>query len=376
MNKKMFDWTTEKLLKYLDEGGNPFAKDESESPQLVPAEELAEDAVTLDEIATELPRYGVLPDGAAETTTLFVMHAHTHDAARISPLLAIMSPEPGCGKTTLLSVLSKLTPDPLFITDSTPAGLYRTISARKRTLLFDEAHTAVGSNNALQRLLNAGHCVESAAVLRADGEFVVWCPKAIALIGELPATLRDRSLRIYLNRKRPHEDVAPLDVAAIARLKELKSRAERWAAQHLDQLAAANPVMPDAITNRTRDNWRPLIAIADAAGGRWPELARSLAVKAAAEDESHVSPGIALLRDIRQIFEGADRLTTADLLHALNSNEDMPWREWNRTRPLTAIQLAQMLRPFGIHPKTIRIGADTAKGYLLSDFQDDFQRYL
>ena len=79
-------------------------------------------------------------------------------------------------------------------------------------------------------------------------------------------------------------------------------------------------------------NWQPLIAIADAAGGNWPAAALALAGKAAAEAEADVSPGVASLRDVLRLFqeEGADRLVTAGLLHALNANEDMPWREFNR----------------------------------------------
>ena len=66
-------------------------------------------------------------------------------------------------------------------------------------------------------------------------------------------------------------------------------------------------------------NRQPLIAIADAAGGNWPAAARALAAKAAAEAKADVSPGVALLRDVLQLFQGdgADRLATAGLLHAL-----------------------------------------------------------
>jgi hypothetical protein len=40
-------------------------------------------------------------------------------------------------------------------------------------------------------------------------------------------------------------------------------------------------------------------------------------------------------------------------------------------------QLANFLRTFDIHPKTIRFSkTDTAKGYLLDDFRDAFIRYL
>lgn len=43
---------------------------------------------------------------------------------------------------------------------------------------------------------------------------------------------------------------------------------------------------------------------------------------------------------------------------------------------MTARQLANKLRPYAIHPKTIRIAGTTSKGFYLSDFSDVFERYL
>jgi hypothetical protein len=51
----------------------------------------------------------------------------------------------------------------------------------------------------------------------------------------------------------------------------------------------------------------------------------------------------------------------------VNRTEDGHWY---------SIRLAQMLRPFSIHPRTIRFGEDTAKGYNRIDFEDAFERYL
>ncbi len=41
----------------------------------------------------------------------------------------------------------------------------------------------------------------------------------------------------------------------------------------------------------------------------------------------------------------------------------------------TAAALGKMLGPYGIKSRTIRIGAETAKGYYLKDFEDAFKRY-
>jgi len=41
---------------------------------------------------------------------LWIVHAHAHDTALTSPILAITSPTPECGKTTLLTLLDALVP--------------------------------------------------------------------------------------------------------------------------------------------------------------------------------------------------------------------------------------------------------------------------
>jgi len=90
-----------------------------------------------------------------------------------------ISPDIGCGKTTMLSVLAELTPAPLFVSDLTPAGLYRAITRAKHTLLSDEGDTMLSGNTPLRRLLNSGHCRDGARVLRADNAFDTWCPKVL-----------------------------------------------------------------------------------------------------------------------------------------------------------------------------------------------------
>ena len=56
--------------------------------------------------------------------------------------------------------------------------------------------------------------------------------------------------------------------------------------------------------------------------------------------------------------------------------EDRPWPEFKRGQPLSSTQLARLLKPFGIRPKVVRIGAGTPRGYTLQAFLDAFARYL
>ena len=43
--------------------------------------------------------------------------------------------------------------------------------------------------------------------------------------------------------------------------------------------------------------------------------------------------------------------------------------------PLTSHSLARLLKPYGIRPRSIRIGPQTPKGYLCEDFSDAWGRY-
>ncbi len=48
-----------------------------------------------------------------------------------------------------------------------------------------------------------------------------------------------------------------------------------WAAQQRDNLEDAQPEPAEGMSGRAEQIWEPLLAIADAAGGDWPERARA-----------------------------------------------------------------------------------------------------
>jgi hypothetical protein len=133
------------------------------------------------------------------------------------------------------------------------------------------------------------------------------------------------------------------------------------------------------LDDRARDNWRALVAIADCAGGPWPERARQAArLLSGGVEEGAGAPAVQLLADLHELFaeRGAERLASADLVEALVAREDRPWPEWKGGRPLTVRQLARLLGRFGIAPKAIRLGDRTPRGYEREQFTDAFARYL
>ena len=362
--------------------GTPLEWEEPEPwPQRVDGGEL------LEGIAGIFTRYMVLPPGAPTTLALWVVFAHAHDAAEISPLLALCSPEKRCGKTRALSILAALVPRPLPTSNVTPAAVFRAIERFSPTLLVDEADTFLDVRHELRGILNSGHTRSGAYVLRTVGEdyeprrFGTWAPKALAKIGRLPSTLEDRSILVMLQRKSAGEAVERLRLTHLeGEAKPLRRMVVRWTRNHLRALREADPDMPPELQDRAADNWRPLLAIADLAGGGWPDearhAARGLSAGAAAEDSS---VAIQLLADIRVQFlqSGEERLYTDELIRGLSRQEDRPWREWDRNgRPISPATVARLLREFGVRPEQFRRGEENRKGYFRARFEEPFRRYL
>jgi len=317
-----------------------------------------------------------------------VVHAHVHDAFGIGPILALESPEKRCAKTLSLELIQWLVPKPLPTSNITSAALFRTVETFQPTLLIDEADSFMRRNDELRGVLNSGHRKSSAVIIRSVGDdhepktFSTWCPKAIALIGVLPDTLEDRSIVIEMRRKKKDELVKPFRVGRDDKvLSPLAQKVARWAQDHFKALKNADPQMPGALNDRQADNWRPLLAIADLAGGEWPRLAREAAL-GLSQVTSDDSARIQLLTDIRDIFKECekDELASGELIASLRVMEDKPWPEWKKGDPLTKTQMARLLKPFGVRPGQIWTDADGKKtkkrGYRLEWFEEVFARYL
>src|SRR5205085_3761557 len=249
---------------------------------------------------------------------------------------------------------------------------------------IDEADSFMTDNEELRGIINSGHRKAMAYVIRTVGDdheptlFTTSTPKAIALIGSPPDTIEDRSLILKMQRKRIGEAVEELRLDRLSGLEEFRLRAARWAADSFANLKAADPDIPDIITNaRARDNWRPLIAIADAVGGTWPERARAVAKLLAGSEADSESARILILQDLRQMFdEHGEQVTSDEVVKQLAEMESRPWAEWKNGKPISKVGLARLLKPFGIKPGHWRNGGVTERGYQRGDFEEVFARYI
>lgn len=324
---------------------------------------------------------------------LWAAHSHIVKHFHTTPRLAVLSPEAGSGKTRVLEILDLLCPDTLLTMNASPPAIFRTLANGNVTLLFDESDAIWrkrgkdDNHEDLRALLNAGYKV-GASVPRCVGpnhevvRFPVFCAVALAGLGDLPDTIMTRSVIIRMRKRSPLEYVEPFR----AREHDYQGLAVRtlladWATEIGERAGAAWPKLPDGVVDRPAEIWEPLIAIADVAGGRWPELAREACIDLCrVAQDGGVSLGIRLLADVRTIFGDSDALYSATIIDRLTSgdllDDDSPWGDL-RGKALGIRGLARMLSKYGIGSTNIREpGGRPLKGYRRVDLWDAWQRYL
>lgn len=347
-------------------------------------------AAVLAELRATLTRYVVLPSReAVVAVALWIAATHAQDAWAHAPRLVIRGPEKRCGKSRLLDIVEGTCHNPLITVNASPAAVYRAIGDDiTPTLLVDEADTIFGTgaaeaNEDLRGLLNAGH-QRNRPALRYDAssrrveKIPTFAMAALAGIGAMPDTIEDRAVVIRMRRRAPGEAVAPFrhkrDRPALT---AIAAALAGWLTAHLGGLERAEPAMP--LEDRAADTWEPLIAVADLAGGDWPERARAAALELTAANASNgeVSDRIRLLADIRGAYAtlgNPEAASTADLLRVLNNDPEAPWSGCGPAG-ITGKRVGDMLREFEIRSETIRFEVGQAKGYTRAAFTDAWHRY-
>ncbi|MFI9566500.1 DUF3631 domain-containing protein [Streptomyces rishiriensis] len=355
-------------------------------------------AALLDDVEAFHRRFNVFPtDAAFVAVALWDAHAHLLDCFDSTPRIAFLSPEPGSGKTRALEIVETLVPQPMTAVNASAAALFRSVSGPggKPTILFDEIDTVfgpkAGDNEELRGFLNAGHR-RTGVTYRCIGDggnqtvqaFPSYCAVAVAGLGSLPDTILTRSVIIRMRRRARNEKVEPFR----ARIHEaeghkLRDRLAEWAEQAQRFVMGAWPDMPDGVADRPADVWEPLLAIADAAGGAWPERARDacLTLVKASRANDKGSMGVRLLTDLRDhVMVGIDRLPTVAILDRLNALDDAPWADLGG-KPLDNRRLSKMLAEYmtadnePITSRNIKAAGSVLKGYYATDLWDAWARY-
>ncbi|OBJ00363.1 hypothetical protein A5660_25050 [Mycobacterium alsense] len=357
------------------------------------AEDDPDGAQLIDDLHAFLARFIVYPSQFhSEAHALWIAHCWWMDHWESTPRIAFLSPEPGSGKSRALEVTEPLVPRPVHAVNTTSAYLFRKVSdpLGRPTILYDECDTLFGpkakEHEEVRGMINAGHrkgavagrCIVRGKVVETE-ELPAYAAVALAGLDDLPDTMMSRSVIVRMKRRAPTESVDPwrrrINTPEAA---ELFKRLQDWSAAAAP-LENGWPDMPSGVEDRDADIWEALLAVADLAGGHWPQTARAAAVALVAESKvASPSLGILLLSDIRDVFKstGRDRLPTADLLTELNDLDESPWGVIRKGEPLNARGLANRLGRYGIGPRKYRDGEDTVRGYVSAEFEDAWSRYL
>jgi hypothetical protein len=341
----------------------------------------------LNELVAELGRYIATPRTNLYAAALWCAMSHVYDRLYCAPKLALQSPTPGAGKTTLLDCLSNVVRQPEPVSGVSASAFIRMSDAVQPTWLLDEADRVLNPKNASEELtaaLNASSYRRMARIIISvpnpsggweQQAFHFWCPMILSGIKRLVDTVQDRSIVLAMQRARPGELKHRLINGTSFKFQEIQRKLLRWAAD-LSELDL-DPVVPSFLHNREADLWRPLFALAELAGGRWPQRAEVAARAIHGQRTEDSARLVELLEAIRDEFSTEERLQTSDLIGRLISRSDEPWATINRGKPISAYTLRTMLAGIVKRDKAqVRVGKHVWRGYRRSDFTEAWARYL
>ncbi|HEY6969167.1 MAG TPA: DUF3631 domain-containing protein, partial [Candidatus Angelobacter sp.] len=249
------------------------------------------------------------------------------------------------------------------------------------TILLDDCQHTFGPSERQQlvAILNSGTSRDATYVL-GDREYCLFGPKAFSGNAPLPPSLAARCIPIQLSRKKPSQVISRFDPetargAAVNILQWLDSLVTEpeWIIARVKQ---GPPALPARIlTAREHDCFEPLLQIANAIGGSWPQKVATAIV--ACSKRIHRSPSVQVLADVRLWFfirKDPDYLLSRDLLPLLGSMENRPWAGWKTS---SGKSLGHLLDRFGIFSRNFDDGSKkNIKGYVFKDFQDAWERYV
>jgi hypothetical protein len=345
------------------------------SLRLRPSPTWPEGAEVLDQIRETYLRYVFMRLEEAVALALFVSHTYVFDAGDQTPYMCITAPTMRAGKTLVLDVSEAMVYRPMSVSAISPAALYRVVDAFRPTLLLDEQDAGTMGDR-LRRLMNSGYRQSGKVIVVERGvpcTFRTFCPKVLAGIGALPATVLDRSIVVRLKRALPEEagSLTFFDAQRHAlETHSIRSRLASFGQNYLGHVAQAKPRLAGLRSRRAEEIWRPLWSIADLAGGQWPDVARDAAIALQCE-EVEEDLGVQLLADCRTSFGLKTKISTSELLAGLCTTANPRFDGDINPRVVAAV-----LRRFDIGPHNIRFGTEVLKGYVRRDFEEAWRRYV
>lgn len=288
--------------------------------------------------------------------------------------LWLNSPTTHSGKSKLLNVLWTIcckasAPQ----VEPTPAAIFRFPQSIGGCLLLDEVDNLdPEKRSAVIALLNSYY--SCATVTRAMPgphkkfvleELPIYCPKVIAGINNLPSTLQDRCIKIFLHRKKTSEMVDRFMPDSYQSFETLRNQLDAWAIRdgmriqtlysHREELG-----VPSNADDRIKDLVEPLFAITSIlptwVREKMHEATKNLSEERNAE-EAESNPVVLGLQILKEQFpedKNIWRLRTEEAFSLFT--KEIATIE-------TKAQAQALLRKFGFRSKRTRIGTRVLRAY-------------
>ena len=123
-----------------------------------------------------------------------------------------------------------------------------------------------------------------------------------------------------------------------------------------------------------------MLAIAEAAGGIWPNLASKAALELSKDTDDADTFATKLLKALKQDFENEGEAhdqgfqLTTNICEHLNQDREAPWA--NFKNQMTAELLAKNLRRYKVQSEQITLNSKQVRGFYWKKLQPIFDRYL
>jgi len=341
-------------------------------------------------------RFVVLPNEEDYSVfTLWIAHTYFTNDLTTSPRLALLSPEYGCGKSRSLELLQALCFKGEKLDYCTRSYLMRQIEVireefgKSPTLLVDEVDSVFkaksdDTSESLRAFLNTGYrksgsygITEGEGKNRQPKKFPTFCPMALAGKGEvIPESVRTRSIEIRLQKRmstQPIEDFLTNSVKF--ECEEIVEWLVNWSDLNSKSIETEN-VLVESVSDRDREVWLPLYAIAQLAGQDWIDrFFQALFLHQNVKKTSDIPRERELLRDCLTVFGERESMKTETLIEGLRILPESDYAGLNYGRGISPKYLAKMVRAYEIQPTQIRFGESTFKGYYRIQFATAFERY-
>jgi hypothetical protein len=276
----------------------------------------------------------------------------------------------------------ELCPRPDIVSSTTGPALAGQIATEHPTVGLDEMDLVIGDGQAakdLRNIMNSGY-KPSGAFRRAKVKLPVYAPIAMSGLAKVLRgnpyldTLRSRSFIIDMKPAKPGEIEKYRTRLHESGAKAIAMALASWGEANAGAVGDAWPEIPEGLSNRDEEIAAAVLALAEVAGGTWPERIRAAVcalLLGESDEEPDVAPAERIIADIRAVWTGT-QVGTADLAARLAALPRSPWGAIFPDPARAGIELASYLRPYDISPVKIWLGDEgrAAQGYKIEQFEE------